>query len=267
MPASEEEVEAALEEGVRIDVLVAPEAMDADGLTCVRMLLSDADSGGRPRPLPVPGSGFRIAADLVIVAIGQQVEIPARGLSVTGGGTIAADPLSLATSIPGLFAGGDAVTGPASVIDAIAQGRRASSAIDRYLGGAGDLEAFAGVKPAARLEDCAPRGSRRHGFDAIPLADRLGGFQLVEKAYDPATAMREAGRCLSCDLRSFAVRVNPAACKDCGYCKDVCGLDVFERSEDFNTGGYRPYLAARPHHCIGCLQCLYICPDFAITIV
>jgi len=78
--------------------------------------------------------------------------------------------------------------------------------------------------------------------------------------------MQEAGRCLSCDLREFDVTVNEAACKDCGYCREVCGLEIFERSDRFNPGGYRPSIAAQAERCIGCLKCLYICPDFAITI-
>jgi NAD-dependent dihydropyrimidine dehydrogenase PreA subunit len=62
------------------------------------------------------------------------------------------------------------------------------------------------------------------------------------------------------------VQVDAARCKDCGYCKEVCGPDVFARSDEFNASGYRPYLAANAENCIGCLRCLYICPDFAITI-
>ncbi len=78
--------------------------------------------------------------------------------------------------------------------------------------------------------------------------------------------MAEAGRCLSCDLRAFDVHINPAVCKDCGYCKEVCRLGVFARTTGFNAGGYRPYRAENSAACVGCLECLYICPDFAITI-
>jgi NAD-dependent dihydropyrimidine dehydrogenase PreA subunit len=91
-------------------------------------------------------------------------------------------------------------------------------------------------------------------------------FEIVERVYDPATAMREAGRCLSCDLREFDVTVNEAACKSCSYCREVCGPSVFERSDRFNSGGYRPFVPSGAARCVGCLKCLYICPDFAITI-
>ena len=89
---------------------------------------------------------------------------------------------------------------------------------------------------------------------------------MVEQAYDRHSATREASRCLSCDLLSYDVRIDAALCKDCGYCREVCALDVFTRSDEFNASGYRPYVAVRPDNCIGCLRCLYICPDFAISV-
>jgi NAD-dependent dihydropyrimidine dehydrogenase PreA subunit len=229
------------------------------------MALGAADAGGRPRPEPVAGSEFGIAADTVIMAIGQEVEVAAAVVREKSG-AVRADPDSLATSVPGIFAGGDAVTGPASIIDAIAQGRRAGAAIDRFLGGDGDLDRFAGKKPPAAAHTPAPRGSARNAWAGIPVATRLGSFALVELGYDRQTAIDEAGRCLSCDLLAYDVRVDAALCKDCGYCKEVCALGVFARSEDFNASGYRPYIAAQAGNCIGCLRCLYICPDFAISI-
>jgi len=113
----------------------------------------------------------------------------------------------------------------------------------------------------------APPGieAKKVDFPSTPEA-RLKNFALVEEAYDQETAMLEAGRCLSCDLLVYDVHVDSTLCKDCGYCKEVCGLDVFARSDDFNASGSRPSLAAKAENCIGCLRCLYICPDFAITI-
>ena len=212
------------------------------------------------------GSEFRITADSVIMAIGQEVEAPALGVVRERNGVVRTDPDSLATSVKGIFAGGDAATGPASIIDAIAQGRRAGSGIDRFLGGSGDLERFATAKASAEPTPSAARGSERKQWRILPAQPRIENFALVEEAYDRDTAMREAGRCLSCDLLKFGVQVDAALCKDCGYCKQVCGLDVFARSDDFNASGYRPYLAAKPGNCIGCLRCIYICPDFAISV-
>jgi NAD-dependent dihydropyrimidine dehydrogenase PreA subunit len=78
--------------------------------------------------------------------------------------------------------------------------------------------------------------------------------------------MAEAARCLSCDLRSYDIVINGLICKDCGYCQEVCSLNLFEQSADFNPSGYKPAVAVHTDQCIGCLKCLYICPDFAITI-
>jgi NADPH-dependent glutamate synthase beta subunit-like oxidoreductase len=266
MPASEEEIEAAIEEGVQMEFLTAPLEIEPGAANCMRMALGAADASGRPRPAPVAGSEFRITADTVIMAIGQEVDAPVLGVLRERNGVVRTDADSLATSVTGVFAGGDAATGPASIIDAIAQGRRAGSGIDRFLGGSGDLERFATAKAPAELQPAAGRGSERRQWRILPAQSRIRNFALVEEAYDRDTAMREAGRCLSCDLLKFGVQVDAALCKDCGYCTQVCGLDVFTRSDEFNASGYRPYVAANPENCIGCLRCLYICPDFAISV-
>jgi formate dehydrogenase (NADP+) beta subunit len=200
------------------------------------------------------------------MAIGQEVDLPAATVARSGTRTAAVDAASLATSVTGIFAGGDAVLGPASIIDAIAQGRQAAIAIDRVLGGDGAIDRVAATPGAGELMPDVPRGTPRQPAWTIPLARRLDGFALVEQAYDRPTARQEAARCLSCDLRAFDVGVNPAVCKDCGYCHEVCELDVFSRSDQFNAGGYLPAVAASPERCVGCLNCLYICPDFAITL-
>ncbi len=265
MPAAAAEIEEALEEGVTIEFLTAPVRIEKGAVTCNRMSLGQPDASGRPRPVPVKGSEYTLEARTVIMAVGQEVEVPAATLKRNRNGTIAVNAGTLATSAKGIFAGGDAATGPASIIEAIGQGRKASVAIDRFLGGTGVIDRLTEETPAEPPE-AAPRGTLRAATRAVSPKRRLGDFEIVEKVYDPATAMQEAGRCLSCDLREFDVTVNEAACKDCGYCREVCELEIFERSDRFNPGGYRPSIAARAGRCIGCLRCLYICPDFAITI-
>ena len=156
--------------------------------------------------------------------------------------------------------------GPASIIDAIADGRRAASAIDRMLGGDGDLGSFARPGQAVEAGEAAPRGSRREEPGMLALPERLRGFALVEQAYERQSAMAEAGRCLSCDLFAFDVRVDGERCKGCGYCAAVCRLGIFHRTDGFNAGGYHPYRADGSEACIGCLECLYVCPDFAIAV-
>lgn len=266
MPASAEEIAAAVEEGVSMEFLTAPLRVEPGKVVCTRMALGVADASGRPRPKPVAGSEFELAADTVIMAIGQEVEVPAQAVIREKNGVVRADPASLATSVRGIYAGGDAVSGPASIIDAIAQGRRASAAIDRFLGGSGDLDQFARSEPTAEAHAAAPRGSARRQWRNLPVAARLSGFAPVEQPYTVQDAMAEAGRCLSCDFLAYDVHVDAALCKDCGYCREVCALGVFARSDDFSASGYRPYFAANTGNCVGCLRCLYVCPDFAISV-
>jgi len=266
MPASADEVAEALEEGVAIRFLTAPVRIEKGSVTCIRMTLGTADASGRPRPVPVKKSEHILEATTVIMAVGQEVDVPATTLERNKNGTVAVDADTLATSAKGIFAGGDAVTGPASIIAAIGQGRKAAVSIDRFLGGTGVIDRLTGRLQAAAAPEAAPRGTARAEVRRAAPGKRLGDFEIVEKGLDTETAMREAARCLSCDLREFDVTVNEAACKDCGYCREICGLGIFARSDHFNPGGYRPSLASRPERCIGCLKCLYICPDFAITI-
>ncbi len=266
MPASAEEIADAIEEGVAMEFLSAPVRIAGDAVTCIRMSLGEPDASGRPRPVPVSGSEYTIAASTVIMAIGQEVEIPGASLARRPNGTVAVDGQTLATSAAGIFAAGDSVLGPATIIDAIAQGRAVASAMDRFLGGSGVIASRAPQGEPAPAPQELPRGSPRNAVRTIPLGLRIGGFAVVEQAYDKSTATQEAMRCLSCDLREFDVAIDAAVCKDCGYCREVCAYDVFGRSDEFNASGYQPAVAQQAQRCIGCLNCLYICPDFAITI-
>ena len=263
MPASAEEVAAALEEGVAIDYLCAPARIAAGQLTCTRMTLGAPDASGRARAQPLSGSEYTMSADTVIVAVGQSVDLPVPDASP---GAAQVDPATLATAAGGVFAAGDSVLGPASIIEAIAQGRRAAVAMDRFLGGTGEIDRTAAVGERLPAPAAAGRGTARQPWHSIAPQQRLRSFELVEQAYDAAACAAEAARCLSCDLRDYTVAVNAAVCKDCGYCHEVCELGVFARSEQFNAAGYQPALAQRGERCIGCLNCIYICPDFAITV-
>jgi len=266
MPASAEEVEEALEETVAIEYLTAPVRIGKGAVECIRMELGAPDASGRPRPVPVEGSEYAVACDTVIMAIGQSADAGSLGLAANRNGTVTVDGESLAIPQEGLFAAGDAVTGPSSIIEAIAQGRQAAMSIDAYLGGDGIIDSDEDEAGADEASDPEPRGTVRCGAVTASLPDRLCGFGVTEQGYDRETAIREACRCLSCDLRDYHVEVNAALCKDCGYCKEVCTLGVFEQSDAFNPSGYQPMVAAETERCIGCLNCLYVCPDFAIEI-
>ncbi len=228
MPATADEVREAEDEGVQIRLLTAPvAALHADGrltgVTCQSMQMGEPDESGRRRPEPILGSEFTLEADSLILAVGQEVD----GADLedvcefTSHGTIAADRLTLLTSRPGVFAGGDCETGPATVVEAVAAGRRAAVAIDAYISGHDPESACAA--PGARLERHRPTffdiGAKplsdepRNPVPVLPLVERRG-FDEVEAGFDEATARKEAARCLqcvcheasACDLQRLAIR-------------------------------------------------------------
>jgi formate dehydrogenase beta subunit len=266
MPADGEEIDEAVEEGVRIEYLAAPVRIENNRATCTRMRLDKPDATGRRAPVPIAGSEFSLTFDTLIMAIGQSVDAGSVHLEKEQDGAVRVDRGNLATPQRGIFAGGDAVSGPSTIIEAIAQGRLASVSIDRFLGGTGNLLESLSEDSAAEPPETAPRGATRPATRTISLKRRSGTFDPVELSYTKRAAMTEAVRCLSCDLCDFDVTINGLICKDCGYCHEVCSLGIFEQSADFNPSGYKPAVAVHTDQCIGCLRCLYICPDFAITI-
>lgn len=266
MPAGSEEVTEALDEGVHLEPLAAPVKIENGSATCIRMRLGETDASGRRTPYAIAGSEFVLPFDTLIMAIGQTAD--AASIHLAGGkdGTACVDQVSLATPQGGIFAAGDIVSGPSTIIQAIAQGRLASTSIDHFLGGTGDLLEPLSGESDAEPPETAPRGAAKPAVRTITLKKRCTSFDSVELTYGKKAAMEEASRCLSCDLRSFDVIINGLVCKDCGYCQEACSLNIFEQSADFNPSGYKPAVAVRTDQCIGCLRCLYICPDFAITI-
>jgi NADPH-dependent glutamate synthase beta subunit-like oxidoreductase len=208
MPASEEEIEEALREGVDIQFLVAPSKVWRQNghlkLECARIKLERADASGRRRPEPIAGSEFDKEFDTIVAAIGQAPQIPsAMGLSTERGGTLHVDPDTLAANVEGVFAGGDAVSGPASVIEAIAAGRKAAISIDKYLGGKGIIdEVLASPEQVPAPLEMAEEEQEQHRPKMLALAvsNRLKSFDLVECGFSEASAIEEACRCLRCDL-------------------------------------------------------------------
>jgi len=205
MPAATEEIEGAIEEGVKIRFLAAPLSIRQKNgrleLECNSMQLGDIDVSGRPRPEPIEGSEFVMDFDTIIAAIGQRPEVPSRfDLSLGRGNAIVVDPDTLATDKEGVFAGGDVVKGPASVIEAIAHGRIAATSIDKYLGGEGDIEETLAppeeaMKPLEEAEE-----EMRVEIPAPPTKERIKNFGNVELSLSQKMAIKEAERCLRCDL-------------------------------------------------------------------
>ena len=158
MPAHEEEIEQAEEEGVALCFLTIPkEVQGADGkltgLVCLRAELGEPDQRGRRRPVPIENSDHLLAVDAVISAIGQTVEteglLPLEELKWSRRETIVANNITMETSIPAVFAAGDAVSGPATVVEAIGGGKRAAEAIDRHLRGIPQPQMPPGARPAS----------------------------------------------------------------------------------------------------------------------
>jgi len=264
MPANPEEVKAALEEGVEIKFLTAPVKVNKHSITGVRMVPGPIDAAGRPAPVPVEGSEFDVECDTVIMAVGQAVDAGSLNFAVNSNGTIKVNA-GLETGTKGVYAAGDAVNGPSSIIESINQGRLASQAIDIFLGGTGVIDSIcADARPEAPEE--APRGTYRPEVIEIPVSQRVSSFDLVELGFEREAAMQEARRCLACDTRDYRVAVNDKICKGCGYCKEVCSLGIFEITQNFNSQGYKPAGAQNTERCIGCLKCLYVCPDFALSV-
>jgi len=265
MPASPEEVAEAEEEGVRMEFMAAPIRILKGKVVCIRMAPGPLDGSGRPRPVPIEGSEFPLTCNAVIMAVGQTADAGTLKLEENQNGTAKVDPES-ATPIRGIFAAGDAVTGPKTIIDAIAQGRSACASIDRYLGGEGKIDREMLQRESEALPEEKPMGTRRPTSEKLNLKSRIKGFALVESGYDKETAVAEAQRCLACDIRQYTVEVNPVICKECGYCQEMCHMGIFATSDHFNASGYKPSVVTSSDRCVGCLKCLYVCPDFAITI-
>ena len=197
MPASAEEVEQAIAEGVRIKYLTSPTRIIPAGgkleIECLRMSLGTVDTSGRKRPELVKGSEFILSFDNIIAAIGQQPDIPADfGLPLGRGNLIIANPDTLATDKEGIFAGGDVLTGPASVIEAIASGRQAASSIDIYLGGKGEIDETLAPpeKELPPLEEAEEK--HRPKMPLLRASERTKGFAQVELGYSKRQARAEA---------------------------------------------------------------------------
>jgi heterodisulfide reductase subunit A len=221
MPADRAEIEEAKKEGVKMLFLAAPVKVlgkgNVSGLRCQRMKLGEPDASGRPRPIPIEGSEFDLPCDDLIVTIGQIPDTASLGeslgLDVTSWGTLQADPLTLETNVPGVFAGGDCVTGPDVVVTAMAAGKKAAISIHRWLN---KLDLRGGREMEGPLDTWVTTDTKgyttkkRVSVPTIEL-ERRRSFDEVHTGYTEELAKAEAERCLAC-----------AECCDCRLCATVC---------------------------------------------
>jgi formate dehydrogenase beta subunit len=209
MPALTEEIAEALKEGVKIRYLTAPLKVNSkwgriDSLECVKMKLGEPDGSGRRKPIPLEGSNFTLKAEMVIAAVGQEIDtafMTEKDRKILArGNKIQVDPISCRTDKEGVFAGGDCVTGPATLIEALDMGNRAARSIDAYLQGQefNETRVFAGIDTASQRGKGFPPMKGVVQLSTSPGSDTLSDFVEVEKGFTQNEAMEEARRCLRC---------------------------------------------------------------------
>lgn len=242
MPAYPEEVAQAKQEGVRFVFLAGPSKIEGRGKVekfyYDPMKLGDIDSSGRRKPIKSGEPAVAIDADIVIVAVGQVIDAPfmptikdkAKGLTDTAG----------------VFAAGDCVTGPASVVKAIAAGREAAATIDKYLGGDGIVMEIYGTKRSRAVDVViAEDGTPRKEAELLSVEKRIPGFAEVELGLDEKDAKEEANRCLHC------------GCTNCMRCVAACPYKA--RKLEF------PIMTVDKDLCRSCGSCVSVCPTGALT--
>jgi NADH-quinone oxidoreductase subunit F len=217
MPAYEEEIEAALQEGIKLETLVSPKRIVStkgklSGIECLQNELGEPDSSGRRRPVPISGSESVSPLDTLVVAISESVDTDC--LSAAGTmeietdkkwGTIVVNPETLQTNHPGIFAGGDLVTGPNTIVDAIAAGKKVAAVITRYLKGENLTQPPIIRLPQVYIEPPVPNeeydgSTKRIDTPSANVEWRKRGFAEVEMSLTVKESMCEARRCMRCDL-------------------------------------------------------------------
>lgn len=248
MPAVAEEVDAALQEGMEIQFLVAPTEIAVKsgrvaGIRCIRMELGEPDETGRRRPIPISGSEYDVEADTVIVAIGQVPDLSflnGSGVEIDRTGLIGADSQTLATNLPKVFVAGDALTGPATVIEAIAAGKKAAHGIDLCVTGR-EITVLPESQRVIKYEDLNVNYFRHE-----PRQDLKGteAQALTETACAEARRCFQCGRCNACNTCWFLcpdavilqkngeIEFDYDYCKGCGVCAEECPRGALGMDEE-----------------------------------
>jgi NADPH-dependent glutamate synthase beta subunit-like oxidoreductase/ferredoxin len=281
-------------EGVRMDFLVSPiELLGEDGkLTAIRFIrnkLGEPDASGRRSPVPIPGSEFTLPCDTIIPAVSQAADLsflPVESPFEVNRGRIKVDPATYASNVRGVFACGDFVTGPTTLIESAGHGKKAAYAIDRYLDGRTDVTVTPNVKITSswrhdmpELYDVLPRQHipMLEPAARMPSTDPAVNFTTpVELGYDATAAVAESTRCLMCN---YNIWFDPFRCVLCGACADVCPEGVIHMVDvnQLKTEGLLPEIEEAygwsqgaamildEERCIRCALCVKRCPFDAIT--
>lgn len=277
MPAHEYEIEEAEVEGIEIIHRLGPKRVlgtdRVEGLETLDVS-SVFDPDGRFNPRFVEGTEKTMTCDSVILAIGQAPDLswlePEDGVDVSPRGTIAVDRDSLATSAPGVYAGGDVAFGPRNLIDAIGDGRRAAASIHRLVSGEEPSKPrFRRMLPVTVVNRPVL------GYDGVPRveipsvpSERRVGVPEIELGYTEEQARLEAARCLQCFLN---IELEPGLCILCGGCVDICPENCIrivpvERIEGVSSAGPASALIIQEDYCIRCALCVDRCPTHALSI-
>lgn len=284
-----EEFEEAKREGVRFITRRGPKQfVGKERLASIelRAVTSVFDANGRFAPQFVDDDILAIAADACILAIGQKADLSflheGDGVALTPGGTIKIDPVTLATSAPGVYAGGDVAFGPRNLIEAVANGKRAARSIHEFLAGQdARIESHLEVEALVTSRYRMVAGFEHFDREAPPTLDvgRRTGITEVETGYDTAAARTQAARCLVCHVQTI---YDPEKCVLCNRCVDICpeyclsfvpldalDLPAEERAaveERAQAGGYPlTALIKDDDRCIRCGLCAIRCPTEAMT--
>ena len=290
----EEELGETEREGVRMEFLASPievlgENGRAVGVRFIRNKLGEPDATGRRSPVPIPGSEFVIPAQTVIPAVSQAADntfLPVESSFEINRGRVKVDPGTYATNVRGVFACGDFVTGPTTLIESAGHGKKCAYAIDRYLSGRSTVEVDANVRIVSSWRHEMPEFydvlPRQH-VPMTPLAARLPSSDpvvnfntQVERGYGATDAVAESTRCLMCN---YNIWFDPFRCVLCGACADVCPEGVIHMIDvnQMKAEGALPELVDAygwdqgaamvldEERCIRCALCVKRCPYDAIT--
>ncbi|HOE26665.1 MAG TPA: FAD-dependent oxidoreductase [bacterium] len=269
MPATPGEIAAAEEEGVELRFLTLPIAIRQAGgrleIDCRRMALGPPDESGRRRPVPVEGGVHTLAADRVVMAIGQSVDasvLDGSEIAPAASGLVPADAGTFETGLPGVFAAGDCVTGPDIAIAAVAAGRRAAFAIDAWLrtGAAAALPPLR--SPARRNNEEVDPGDYadeprvgRMGVCRPGARERTADFREVEATAPEEDAVREAYRCLSCGCE----RADDCTLRDLARDYGVEQNRFGSPPKRWQIDDRHPWIVRDPDKCIKCARCIRVC--------